>query len=150
MNGMSNGKPPLTAAGFGVYLVGEAVPANGSGQPRELDRLDQNYRHFSDSDLPGMSILADDEGVVMRVSISEPSTVETVAGIGIGASEAEVRAAYPAVRERAGDSNDLPGTNLYTALPRHPGLRFEIGADGTVIRIHGGQPPFLSYDGTRA
>ncbi len=145
MNGTNNGVPPLTAAGFGPYLVGRKVPMNGPYPPREMDRLNEDCRLYTDSNLPGVWIMADGDNVVMRVSVSEPSTLETAAGIGLGATEAEVRAAYPAVRETPHQYVEAPGKNLFTASPDHPGLRFEIGSDGTVTQIHGGRPPFLGY-----
>ena len=145
MNGTNNGVPPLTAAGFGPYLVGQKVPMNGPTPPQEMERIVEDCRLFTDDNLPGVWIMADGDNVVMRVSVSEPSTLETAAGIGIGASEAEVRAAYPAVRETPHEYVEAPGKNLFTASPDLPGLRFEIGGDGTVTQIHGGRPPFLGY-----
>ncbi|RZK25348.1 MAG: hypothetical protein EOO63_16155, partial [Hymenobacter sp.] len=67
-------------------------------------------------------------------------------GIGIDASDADVRAAYPGIVAEPHKYIDAPGRYL-TWIPQAdgPGLRFEIGTDGKVSMIHAGVMPWLGY-----
>lgn len=73
--------------------------------------------------------------------------VTRVEGIGAGASEAQVRAAFPGFREEPHKYEDAPATYLTApgADTGGPALRFEIGQDGKVAAIHVGTMPELGY-----
>ena len=140
----SPGAPTLTAAGFGPFTVGQPIAMAGPAPPREADRISEDCRLFSDPNLPGVWAMTDGAGVVRRVSVAGPSPIETPEGVGVGATEASVRAAYPSLR-REPHEYTVGGDNLYTAAPGAAGLRFELGEDRRVTEMHGGSPPFLGY-----
>lgn len=140
----SPGVPALSAAGFGPHTVGQPIALTGPAPPREADRISEDCRLFSDPNLPGVWVMTDGAGVVRRVSVGAPSTLETAQGIGVGASEAAVRAAYPGIR-REPHEYTIGGDNLYTRAVGQADLRFELGEDRRVTEMHGGAPPFLSY-----
>jgi hypothetical protein len=74
-----------------------------------------------------------------RISATEPSQATTVRGIGIGATAARVRRAYPAARAQTHTYLGRPAEYL-TFWPRHAtrGIRFETGSDRRVTTIHVG------------
>ncbi len=136
--------PLLTAEGFGPHAVGQPIALVGPFPPREAERTSQDCRLYSDANLPGVWIMTDGDGVVQRVSVGGNSTLVTAQGITLGTSQAAVFAAYPTAR---GEPHEyiIGGSNLYTTAPGSAGLRFEIGATGTVVEMHGGTQPFLGY-----
>ena len=73
--------------------------------------------------------------------------MKLVEGLGVGAAEAEVRAAFPGFREERHEYVDPPAKYLTApnAASGDPALRFEIGADGKVGLIHVGTMPVLGY-----
>lgn len=140
----SAGVAALAASGLGPYMVGQPIALGGPAPPREADRISEDCRLFSDPDLPGVWVMTDGAGVVQRVSVGPPSTAETARGIGVGASEAALRAAYPDLR-REPHEYAVGGDNLYAGAVGEPDLRFELGSDRRVSEMHGGAPPFLAY-----
>ena len=81
------------------------------------------------------------------MSVGQRSDVKLIEGIGAGASEAEVKAAFPGFVETPHKYVEAPGKYL-TAPNGDSGdsaLRFEIGADGKVSQMHVGTAPVLGY-----
>jgi hypothetical protein len=135
----------LTLEGLGALRIGEAVPADSAWAERGA-QISDTCRTLSASDFPGVYAIVE-EGRVRRITVGERSDVKLVEGIGVGASEAEVRAAFPDFRETPHKYVDAPAK--YLTAPRaeggDPALRFEIGADGKVSLIHAGTMPVLGY-----
>lgn len=80
-----------------------------------------------------------------RITIGKRSRVKLAEGIGFGASEAELRAAFPALREQPHQYVEPPGKYLTapSAADGNPALRFEVGSDGKVSLVHIGTMPVL-------
>lgn len=135
----------LTLDGLGVLRIGQAVPT-GSGWAERGAQISDTCRIVSSPDFPGVYAIAED-GKVRRITIGERSDVKLVAGIGVGATEAAVRAAFPGFREDPHAYVDPPAKYLTApdAEGGAPALRFEIGADGRVSLIHAGTMPVLGY-----
>lgn len=135
----------LTLEGLGPLKVGEPVPA-GSGWAERLAQISDVCRTVSSPDVAGVYAIVE-EGKVRRISAGKGSSVKLVEGIGVGASEAEVRAAFPGFRESPHKYVDAPAK--YLTAPNAPGgdpaLRFEIGQDGKVSLVHVGTMPVLGY-----
>lgn len=101
---------------------------------------------MSSPDFPGVYAIVE-EGEVRRITVGRQSKVRLPEGIGTGASEAEVRAAYAGFREEPHKYVESPAK--YLTAPNAPGgdpaLRFEIGRDGKVSLPHVGTMPILGY-----
>ncbi len=135
----------LTLDGLGALRIGQAVPA-GSGWAERGAQISDECRTVSSPDFPGAYAIVED-GKVRRITIGERSDVKLAEGIGVGASEAEVRAAFPAFREEPHVYIGLPAKYLTApnAEAGDPALRFETDADGEVSLIHAGTMPVLGY-----
>lgn len=137
--------PSITPAGFAGYVVGNPIPMAGPDKPVEEMRISDSCRTYRDRGLPDTWIMTDGKGMVQRFVALGTSTLKTAAGIGLGATEAQVRAAYPGIRKEASDYVAAPGGTLYTAPDGQPGLRFDVDEKGRVIELSGGAQPFLGY-----
>lgn len=135
----------LTLEGLGPLRIGEPVPAK-SGWAERGAQISDACRTVSSPDFPGVYAIVED-GRVRRVTVGQRSDVKLIEGIGVGASEADVRAAFPGFRETPHKYVDAPGKYLTApnAEGGDPALRFEIGADGKVSLIHVGTAPVLFY-----
>jgi hypothetical protein len=100
----------------------------------------------SSPDFPGVYSIVE-EGKVRRITVGERSDVKLVEGIGVGAPETDVRAAFPGFRESPHKYVEPPAKYLTApnAESGDPALRFETGADGKVSLIHVGTMPVLGY-----
>jgi hypothetical protein len=80
-----------------------------------------------------------ENGRLTRVSATEPSQGATALGVGIGASAARVRRAYPAVRAETHTYLGRPAEYLTLWSRRGArGIRFETDTDRRVTAIHVG------------
>ncbi|OBX18033.1 hypothetical protein A9995_13930 [Erythrobacter sp. QSSC1-22B] len=133
----------LTLAGLGDLRIGEPVPAGSSFASRGAQIPGTTCRTVSSPDFPGVhAMTVDDE--VRRITLSDESEVALVEGIGVGATEAEVRAAFPGFEESPHQYLAAPGKYL-TQPGEDPRLHFEIAADETVSLIHVGALPELIW-----
>lgn len=135
----------LTLDGLGALRIGLPVPAN-SGWAERGAQISDECRIVSAPDFPGVYAIVEG-GRVRRITVGERSDVKLVEGIGVGATEAEVRAAFPGFREERHEYVDPPGKYLTApnAPSGDPALRFEIGEDGKVSLVHVGTMPVLGY-----
>lgn len=135
----------LTLDGLGALRIGQEVPADGGWTERGA-QISDACRTVSSPDFPGVHAIVED-GRVRRVTIGRRSDVKLIEGIGVGATEAEVRAAFPGFREAPHEYGGPPAK--YLTAPNagggDPALRFEIGGDGRVGLIHAGTMPVLGY-----
>lgn len=135
----------LSLSGFGALRIG-APPAAGF---RDDASIDGDCRIFTNPAQPGVAAMVI-KGAVERITLSRgragAPTAQTSEGIGYGASEAAVRAAYSPLDEQPHEYLHPEGKNLYSGDGRStPAYRFEIGTDGRVRHIHVGRAPALGY-----
>ncbi|PAP77950.1 hypothetical protein [Rubrivirga marina] len=149
----------LTADGWGPLTVGmtraELVEAVGDAPPDVATGLADtgSCEEFHPVRAPEGLLVMLEDGVLTRVSASGESEVTTPEGLGLGDAAADVEAAHgddavvtphkyveaPAAYVtvwRSGDGGEAVR-----------GIRYEIGADATVERIHGGGPSIEYVEG---
>jgi len=134
----------LTPAGLGALTIGKAPPAD-SGWSEDEAQLSESCRTLHSDAYPESYAMSDGQAI-RRITAGEGSALKTARGIATGASEAEVRAAYPGIVEEPHKYVAAPGKYL-TWMPEDggPGLRFEIDEQGKVGLIHAGEMPWLGY-----
>ncbi|MGN6374278.1 MAG: hypothetical protein ACTHMG_01860 [Sphingomonas sp.] len=135
----------LTLDGLGALRIGQAVPADSGWATRGAQESD-SCRTVSSPDYPGVYAIVEG-GKVRRISVGQRSDVKLIEGIGVGATEQQVTAAFPGFRATPHKYEAAPAKYL-TAPNAGKGdvaLRFEIGADGKVSMIHVGTAPALFY-----
>jgi hypothetical protein len=158
--------PALTAEGFGPLRIGmsraEVVKALGEDSDPEAEGGPDPERcdMFRPERAPeGMLVMIED-GRLTSVSLIEGSTVRTDRGLGLGATAAEVKAAYGKAL-RAGPhkyeeapaeyltawARDPPRDERSEAAPTARGIRFEVGARGNVQSISAGGPSIEYVEG---
>lgn len=133
----------LTLEGLGDLVIGRPIPAGSSFASRGAQLPGSTCRTASSPDYPGIYAMTVD-GELRRITLSDESAVALVEGIGAGASEAQVRAAFPGFEESPHKYLAAPGKYL-TQPGGDPRLRFEIGADRKVSLIHVGALPELTW-----
>ncbi|WP_126173734.1 hypothetical protein [Altericroceibacterium xinjiangense] len=134
----------LTPAGLGAIALGKPPPTTGEVGLREDDvQLSESCRTLSTGRYPDIYVMSDGERVT-RITVMRDSPIQTERGIGLGATEADVRRAYPDAVEAAHEYIVTPGKNLtWSPQGSEAGLRFEIDGEGKVTLIHAGLPPWL-------
>ena len=132
----------LTLDGLGDLRIGQAVAADSRWAERGAQASD-TCRTVTSSDYPGIYAIVEG-GKVRRITVGQRSPVKLVEGIGVGASEAQVSAAFVGFHATPHKYVDAPAKYL-TAPSGDPALRFEIDEDGKVSLIHVGMQPQLGY-----
>ena len=86
---------------------------------------------------------------ISRVSVYEGAPpIRTEAGVGVGSTGAQVRAAYPNAIEQPAPYDDPPAYDLIVwTAPEQSGLRFEVNGMGQVVALHAGGPSILYIEG---
>lgn len=138
----------LTPQGYDTIRIG-ATPAEAGYGLTDDGNYQDACRIYTSPRLPGLAAMVED-GRIRRVTLftarEGPSPVRTARGIGLGATEAEVRAAYRPLGEEPHEYSDPPAKNLYWGEEGVPqALRFEIGPDGRITELHAGESPWLRY-----
>lgn len=132
----------LTLDGFGDLVIGKPVPSGSSFKLRGAQASDSCLIYSSPAH-PGVYAIVE-EGTLRRVTVDRGSRVKLVEGIGVGATEKEVLAAFPGFKSDPHTYVAAPAKYL-TQPGDDPRLRFEIGEDGRVTDIHVGLAPQLLY-----
>ena len=131
--------------GLGELRIGQPVPRSGSWAERGAQTSDA-CRTVSSPDYPGVYAIVSD-GKVRRITVGQRSDVKLAEGVGVGATENEVKKWFAGFREEPHKYEGAPAK--YLTAPNAAGgdaaLRFEIGRDGKVILIHVGTMPVLAY-----
>ena len=131
--------------GLGDLRIGQPVPKNASWAERGAQTGDA-CRTVTSPDYPGVYAIVT-EGKVQRITVGQRSDVKLVEGVGIGATEQDVRKWFAGFRAEPHKYEDAPAKYLTApnAASGDPALRFEIGQDGKVKLIHIGTMPALGY-----
>lgn len=144
--------PPIAAPakiigleGLGELRIGEAVPTGGSWAEHGA-QVGAECRTVTSPDYPGVYAIVTD-GKVQRITAGQNSDVKLVEGIGVGATEDDVRKWFAGFRSTPHKYVEAPAKYLTApnAESGDPALRFEIGQDGKVKMIHIGAMPVLGY-----
>ena len=138
----------LTAQGFDTIRI-DAAPADAGYGLADNGAYQDACRIYASPRLPGLAVMVDG-GRIRRLTLytsrAGASPIRTERGIGIGSTEAQVRAAYRPVGEEPHKYEPAPAKYLNHGEEGVPqALRFEIGTDGKVSEIHAGESPWLSY-----
>lgn len=134
--------PVLTLEGFGDLVIGEPVPPGRDFAMRGAQASDSCLIYSSPA-YPGVYALVEGN-TVRRITVGGESTVKLVEGIGIGASEEDVLAAFPGFVSSPHKYVEAPAK--YLQQPGDdPRLRFEIDNERKVSAIHVGLRPQLEY-----
>ena len=135
----------LTLGGLADLRVGEPIPANSTWAIRGA-QVNDACLTASSSQYPGAYAIITG-GNVRRITIGERSDVKVVEGVGVGATESDVKKWFVGVREEphkyiASPAKYLTAPNA--ASGNNASVRFEIGADRRVGLIHVGTMPELA------
>lgn len=144
----------LTADGIGPIRVGQTIAevTTAWGAPAQALTDENGCNVFHPARAPQGVLVMTEEGRVSRVTLSRDATVTTDKGLKLGATAAEVKAAYGAAAQSSPHKyQDAPAeyiavwtggprTEPYVDDPTARGLVYEIGSDGKVSAIHGGGP----------
>ena len=147
---------PLTAEGWGPLRVGmtlaEVEAAMGpDSNPNDVGGPDpESCDQFRPERAPEGLLVMMVDGRLNRISISEPSTLVTDRGLGVGATAAQVKSTYgDALYAEPHHYIGLPAEYLtawvggvpsdpYVQDPAARGVRYETNAEGVVEQIHVG------------
>lgn len=143
----------LTPQGYGPVRIGMSRPqaqaalgATLEGEP--IDDADQCIEMTARRGHRGIFFMFE-RGRLARVSAAEGSSARTQRGIGIGATEAQVRAAYPrGLRSERHEYQDAPARYFtYWTRPARSGMRFETDGGRRVRVIHAGNSSIQYVEG---
>jgi hypothetical protein len=157
---------PLTASGWGPLKIGmtlaEVTAALGpDSEPNAVGGADpQACDQFRPARAPEGLLVMMEQGRLTRISLIRDSKVRTDRNVGLGATAAAVRAAYPGSTLQSGPHKyeDKPAQYLVSwvsgggpldgAIPANSrGINHEVNAAGAVGAIHAGGPSILYVEG---
>jgi hypothetical protein len=142
---------PLTPDGYGPIRIGmsRTEVARLVGAPLEGEEYTEGcIETHATRGWSGMWFMFED-GRLSRISISARSLARTPRGIGVGASEAVVRRAYPrGLQVEPHHYEGPPGRYLtFWLRPNARGVRFETDRTRRVRTIHAGGPSIQYVEG---
>ncbi|HLZ76219.1 hypothetical protein [Phenylobacterium sp.] len=144
--------PPLTAQGWGKLRVGmrerDAVRLFHLRVPRGPGPDSFECRQDELPSQEGLYVMAE-RGIVTRITIEAPSRLVTDRGLGIGASEAEVRRAYgPRLKVETTPYEEEPAHEMiwWTAHGKR-GVRYDSNIAGAVEAIYVGSRSITLIEG---
>jgi len=140
----TTGADILALEGLDDLRIGAALPAGSSWAERGAQTSD-SCRIVTSRDYPGAYAIVE-RGKIRRITVGDRSAVKLAEGIGVGASEAEVREWFP-FPATPHEYQEAPAKYLTApnAANGDSALRFEIDAEGKVSAIHVGTMPVLGY-----
>jgi|CXWL01.1.fsa_nt_gi hypothetical protein len=152
---MNSDAPVLSSEGYGPVRVGmtiaeastalgaQLVPDGNFDEPNACQTL-----HIEGA--PGEDPLRfmAQEGRITRVSDYGTTDALTEQGLGIGSTDAQIRAAFPQAIEQPAKYDAAPAHDLIIwTTPNARGLRFEINASGVATIVHAGDESIQLVEG---
>ncbi len=146
--------PVLTPKGLGPVLIGmtdaEVRAAAGAAniEPNDGPDVTEGCSQIRLQGPYAGAILMVEEGKLTRITLGEGATLTTDKGIGVGATPAEVLAAYPGAKAEPHKYEDAPAQYLTVwTVPDKEGTVFEVSGSGRVANIHAGGPSIQYVEG---
>lgn len=144
--------PPLTAQGWGKLRIGmrerDAVRLFHLRVPKSDGADSFDCRQDEMPSQEGLWVMAQ-HGVIARITVEAPSRLRTDRGLGVGATEVEVKRAYgPALKVQTEPYLEEPAHELdfWTAHGTR-GVRYDTNAAGAVEAIHVGNRSITLIEG---
>jgi hypothetical protein len=148
--------PALEVTGYGPMHIGMtlAEARQVSGQPLNAEALEPNEpgacseQEYRTTDGDTLYLMFEGDKIT-RISASDRAThTRTAQNVGVGSTDAEVRAAYQNVVEQGAHYSPPPAHNLIVwTVPDQSGLLFEVNERGVVTSVHAGGPSILYMEG---
>jgi len=148
--------PPLTVEGYGDMRIGMSLvdAREISGQVLDAPALEENIpgacseQAYATTDGDQLWLMFEGDRLVRITASSEASRTRTAQNVGVGSTDAEVRAAYQNVIEEPAKYSPPPAHDLIVwTTPEQSGLRFEVSEAGLVTQVHAGGPAILYVEG---
>ena len=148
--------PPLAVEGYGDMTIGLPIAdaRRVSGQPLDNPPLDEttpgacSEQEYQTADGDQLWLMFEGDVITRITASAEASRTRTAQNVGVGSTDAEVRAAYQNVIEEPAKYAAAPAHDLIVwTIPNQSGLRFEVNEQGIVSAIHAGSPSILYVEG---
>lgn len=151
----ASSNPVLTVDGYGDMRIGMtlAEARQASGLPLDAPGIENEPGGCNEQPYPtpsGDELWLMFEGDrLTRITANENATrTRTRENVGVGSTDADVRAAYRTVVEQGAHYDDPPAHNLIAwTVPDQSGLLFEVNDQGVVTAVHAGGPSILYMEG---
>ncbi|MGD9965448.1 MAG: hypothetical protein AB7T59_02920 [Hyphomonadaceae bacterium] len=148
--------PPLTVEGYGDMRIGMSLAdaRRISGQPMNAEALEPgvpgacSQQEYRTTDGDRLWLMFEGDVITRITAASEAPHTRTQQNVGVGSTDAEVRAAYQNVMEEGAHYSDRPAHNLIAwTVPEQSGLLFEVNEQGVVTAVHAGGPAIRYMEG---
>ena len=135
----------LTLEGLDDLKIGQVVPV-GTKWAKRGAQVSDACQTVTAPGYPGVYAMVTG-GKVRRITVGQRSDVKLIEGLGVGASESDVKKWFAGFREEPHKYVETPAKYLTApnAASGDPALRFEIGSDRKVSMMHVGTMPELGY-----
>ena len=139
--------PALTVEGYGDMRIGMTIAEarQVSGLPLNNTPLDEETpgacveNEYAAANGDQLWLMFEGDRLVRITASTEAPRTRTDQNVGVGSTDAEVRAAYQNVIEQGAHYNPPPAHNLIVwTVPEQSGLLFEVSESGVVTAVHAG------------
>ena len=125
-----------------------------SGQPLNAPGIEDtpgscNEQEYRTSDGDQLWLMFEGDKLVRITASAEGGArTRTAQNVGVGSTDAEVRAAYQGLVEQGSHYNAPPAHNLIAwTVPEQSGILFEVSEQGVVTAVHAGGPQIQYMEG---
>ena len=147
--------PPLTVEGYGDMTIGLPIAdaRRISGQTLNAPGIEDtpggcNEQQYRTADGDQLWLMFEGDVITRITASSEAPRTRTAQNVGVGSTDAEVRAAYQNVIEEPAKYDPPPAHDLIVwTTPDQTGFRFEVSEAGIVTAVHAGGPSILYVEG---
>ena len=129
-----------------------AEARNVSGQALNAEAIDDphtcNEQQYTLAGGDKLYLMFEGDRLSRITATDESSHVRTDKNVGVGSTDAEVRAAYQNLVEQGAHYNPPPAHNLIAwTVPNQSGVLFEVNEHGAVTAVHAGGASILYMEG---